>query len=139
MIEITAGLAIPEQELQFSYSRSGGPGGQHVNKVATRVTLRFDVRNSPSLTDEQKQRILERLPTRIDGQGVLRVTSSASRSQLANREKTVERFAQLLREALAEDAPRRPTRPTAASRRRRADDKERRSRIKRDRSWRPTD
>ncbi|HMC82356.1 MAG TPA: aminoacyl-tRNA hydrolase [Candidatus Polarisedimenticolia bacterium] len=107
MIEIRDGLAIREEELRFTASRSGGPGGQNVNKVSTRVTLWFDVAGSPSLTAEQRSLIRSRLATRISKEGVLRVVSQQTRSQAANRE---------------------------AARRGRFEEKRRRSRIKRGRS-----
>jgi ribosome-associated protein len=81
VIVVNADLAIPEHELAFSASRSSGPGGQNVNKVSSRVTLTFDVENSPSLSDSQRRRIRSRLQTRINKDGVLRVISQISRSQ----------------------------------------------------------
>ena len=130
MIEIAPGLAIPEGELRFTASRSGGPGGQNVNKVATRVTLTFDVGGSPSLSPDQKARIRERLATRISGDGVLRVVSQRHRTQAANRKAAVERFVELLRVALAEEPPRVPTRPTRVARERRVASKKLRARVK---------
>src|SRR5664280_3566590 len=88
---------------------SGGPGGQNVNKVATKVTLTFDVAASPSLTDAQRDRIRARLATRISKDGVLQVVSQRHRTQGANRAAALERFVELLRDALAEEAPRVPT------------------------------
>ena len=130
MIEIAPGLAIPEGELRFTASRSGGPGGQNVNKVATRVTLIFDVGGSPSLSPDQKARIRERLATRISRDGVLRVVSQRHRTQAANRKAAVERFVELLRVALAEEPPRVPTRPTRVARERRVASKKLRARVK---------
>jgi len=130
MIEITAGLAIPEGELSFAASRSGGPGGQNVNKVATRITLAFDVAGSPSLTDEQKALIRTRLATRISREGVLRVVSQRHRTQGGNRRAALERFIELLRGALAEEVPRVPTRPHRASRDRRVASKKLHARLK---------
>jgi ribosome-associated protein len=136
VIEIRNGLAIPEDEVTFVFSRSGGPGGQNVNKVATRVTLLFDVANARSLTQEQKARILDRLRTRVSAAGVLRVVCQITRSQAANRAAAVERFAGLLREALRRPKPRSATRVTAAEKARRLEKKRRRSRVKRDRAAR---
>ncbi len=130
MIEIVPGLAIPDSELAFAASRSGGPGGQNVNKVATKVTLTFDVAASPSLTDAQRTRILARLATRIGKDGVLRVVSQRHRTQGANRAAALERFVELLRGALAEEAPRVPTRPSRAARQRRVAEKELHARTK---------
>jgi ribosome-associated protein len=131
MIEVTSELAIPEAEVRFATSRSSGPGGQNVNKVESRVTLLFDLAGSPSLDATQKERLRERLASRIAKDGVLRVVAQKHRTQGANREEAVARFAALLRAALAEEAPRKPTRPTTAARRRRAADKRRRAELKR--------
>jgi ribosome-associated protein len=130
MIEISPGLAIPEGELTFTASRSGGPGGQNVNKVSTKVTLAFDVTGSPSLSPEEKAHILERLATRISRDGVLRVVSQRHRSQAANREAAVGRLVELLRLALAEEPPRVPTRPTRVAKERRVVSKKLHARIK---------
>ena len=130
MIEIVPGLALPDAELAFAASRSGGPGGQNVNKVATKVTLSFGVASSPSLTDAQRRRILARLATRISRDGVLRVVSQRHRTQGANRAAALERFVELLREALAEETPRVPTRPSRAARQRRVAEKELHARTK---------
>lgn len=136
MIEIADGFAIPDEELSFVSSRSGGPGGQNVNKLETRVTLRFDLAGSPSLTEEQKARLHERLATRITRAGVLHVTSQKHRSQSANRDAAVERFAELLREALREETPRKKTRVPKAAKRRRVEEKRRHSQRKRERAAR---
>jgi len=125
---------IAQGELQFAYSRSSGPGGQNVNRVETRVTLLFDVDASPGLTDSQKRRIHERLATRINKNGVLRVVSQRFRTREANRRAAVERFEELLAEALRRERPRRKTRVPRAVKRRRIDSKRRRGEIKRSRS-----
>lgn len=134
MIEINDGVSIPEDEFRFSFSRSSGPGGQNVNKTDTRVTLLFDVLNSPGLSEEQKGRILRRLATRINKDGVMRVVSQRHRTQAANREAAVERFCELLREALKKAPPRRRTRPPRAAKERRLAEKKRRGKLKRERS-----
>jgi ribosome-associated protein len=134
MVRINSGLSIPDGELSFTFSRSGGPGGQNVNKLNTRVTLLFDVAGSPSLSKAQKERILERLSTRISRGGVMRVVSQKHRTQKMNRDAAVERFAELLRGALAQRRRRRKTGVPAASRRRRLEDKRRRSRLKANRT-----
>jgi len=84
-VRIADGLEIPDDELSFVTSRSGGPGGQNVNKLETRVTVRFDLAQSPSLSDEQRARIAERLATRVTRGGFLQVTSQRHRTQAANR------------------------------------------------------
>lgn len=133
MIEINNSLSIPDDELTFEFSRSSGPGGQNVNKVSTRATLLFDVASSPSLTEEQRSRILNRLQTRINKSGVLRVTSQKHRSQSANREAARERFAELIRTALQQIRPRRKTRVPKGVRERRLKEKKQRSMLKRQR------
>lgn len=138
MLPITDDIAIPDSELSFTASRSSGPGGQNVNKVSTRVTLRFDLEASPQLTAEQKERIRERLATRVSKQGVLSVSAQRERSQSANREAATERFVELLRAALEVDPERRPTRVPRGVERRRLENKRRRSRVKRQRSRRYT-
>lgn len=133
MIEINDQLSIPEHELEFSVSRSAGPGGQHVNKVNTRVSLRFDVRASGVLSDAQKARILRKLATRITKDGVLTMHAQKHRSQSANRRALEERFAEVLREALTRRRPRRATKPTRASKTRRRQEKKRRGDLKKTR------
>ncbi len=136
MIPITEDLAIPDEEVAFTTSRSGGPGGQNVNKLETRVTLRFDLAGSGVLSEEQKARLLERLATRITKEGVLLVTSQKHRTQAANRDAAAERLAELIREALREEAPRKKTRPSKAAKARRLDEKRRQSQRKRERAVR---
>jgi ribosome-associated protein len=131
MIEIHARLSIPDEEVVFAASRSGGPGGQHVNKVSTRVTLRFDVAASSALTAAQKARIRERLATRISREGVLRVVCGRHRSQAANRAEATERFAELLRGALRRRTKRKATRVPRDEKRRRLETKRRRGELKR--------
>lgn len=136
MIRITHQLWLPEEEIAFTASRSSGPGGQHVNKTSTRVTLLFDVAHSPSLTPAQAGRITRRLANRISRDGMLRVTSQQHRTQTANREAALERFVSLLQEALAEQAARVATRVPTGQRERRLAEKRRRGRLKRARAER---
>jgi ribosome-associated protein len=135
MIQITDQLWIPEEELKFTASRSSGPGGQHVNKVSTRVALRFDVLNSPSLSADQKRRILNKLATRVSKAGVLRVVSQQTRSQAANKEAALERFVALLQQALKKPPKRKPTKVSSAAKQKRLDEKKHRGKVKRERSW----
>ena len=136
MITINDTVSIDDSELSFAASRSSGPGGQNVNKVSTRITLRFDLDASPSLTAEQKALIRERLATRISKQGILSVSAQRERSQSANREAATTRFIELLRAALDVDPERRPTRVPRGVERRRLENKRKRSQIKRQRSKR---
>ncbi|MBN1321018.1 MAG: aminoacyl-tRNA hydrolase [Thermoleophilia bacterium] len=133
MVRILDDLDIPEGELTFTTSRSSGPGGQNVNKVNTRVTLLFDVDESPSLSEQQRQTVRTRLAGRINREGVLRVVSQRHRTQLANRETAVQRFANLLREALTEMPERVPVKLPETVNEKRLEAKRRRSRIKRER------
>lgn len=135
-IAINEQLALPAAELQFRFTTGGGPGGQHVNKTATRVTLLFDVANSTSLDEDTRARLLDRLSTRLDRRGVLHIDVQESRSQWQNREAAVARLQALLAAALVEQAPRQPTRPTRAARAARLEDKRRRSAVKRQRQGR---
>jgi len=133
-VKIADDLEIPDEELAFVTSRSGGPGGQNVNKLETRVTVRFDLAHSPSLSAEQRARIAERLATRVTKGGFLQVTSQRHRTQAANREAALLRFADLLAGALREEAPRKPTRITRAARERRLTEKKRQGQRKRERA-----
>ena len=123
---------VPSSELEWTFGPSGGPGGQHANRSNTRATLRFDLAASRSIPEEVKDLILHRLGPRAPT-GTVSVTVDETRSQLLNREIAVERLTHLLSDALRPVRSRRPTRPTAASRQRRLDDKRRRSERKRER------
>lgn len=112
-----------EQELQFSFSRSGGPGGQHVNKTSTQVELRFHVSASEYLSESEKQRILHKLKNRITQEGELILTSSGTRSQMKNREEALEKFYQLLEQALRKPKKRKPTKPSKAAKKKRLEKK----------------
>ena len=127
---VTSSIVVPERELRWRFSRSSGPGGQHVNTADTRVELRLDLRTTTALDDEQRTQALAQLGDRLVD-GVITVVASEHRSQLRNREAAAERLASLLREALAPPPPaRRPTRATRSSVERRLDDKRRRARTK---------
>jgi ribosome-associated protein len=135
-VVINQRLTVPESELSFRFSGSGGPGGQHVNKRATQVTLLFDVAGSPSLDEESRRRLLLKLASRLDKDGVLQITVQDTRSQHQNRDIAVGRFQALLAEALRRPKFRRKTRPSRAARERRLTDKKRRGEMKKSRRWR---
>ena len=136
LIVINDNLALPAAELQFRFTTGGGPGGQHVNKTATRVTLLFDVANSPSLDEATRACLLDRLASRLDRRGVLHIDVQESRSQWQNRSTAVARLQQLLAEALTVQAERRPTRPSRRARQERLADKKRRGAVKQERQRR---
>ena len=133
VLRITDTLSIPLSEFRFRFVRSSGPGGQHVNRSATRVELLFDVASSPSLTEAQRERALKALAPYIDSEGVLHLVSQTFRSQLRNREEVVERFRTLMHRAMRVPKRRRPTRPSRTAQERRLASKRRRSEIKRQR------
>ncbi|MGH8899312.1 MAG: alternative ribosome rescue aminoacyl-tRNA hydrolase ArfB [Egibacteraceae bacterium] len=122
-VEVRPGLAIPDEELVFRFSRSSGPGGQHANTSDTRVELRFDVEGSQVLSEEQKARIRERLGNRVTADGVLMLTGDEHRSQIRNRDAVLARFTALLAEALQLQRPRKPTRRSRAAQQRRLEAK----------------
>lgn len=136
MNKVSRGIFIPADELVFKFSRGGGPGGQNVNKVNTRVAVFFDAVNSRSFSDEQKERILRRLASRADKDGVIRVVSQQYRTQKANREAAVGRLEELLRAALKKKKVRKKTRVPESARRERLEKKKRRSILKRQRAKR---
>jgi len=136
MIDITDNISIREDELIFKASRSSGPGGQNVNKVNTRITLLFDVANCESFSDVQKRRILSRLATRADKNGLVRVASQKFRTQKANRRAAVERLQQLLAEVLKTRPVRKKTKIPYAAKKRRLEEKRRRGLLKRQRATR---
>jgi ribosome-associated protein len=120
-------------EFSFITSRSGGPGGQNVNKVNSKVMLCFDVQNSALLTDEEKVLIREKLANRINSEGILQITSQAKRTQLGNKVVCIEKFYQLIEKALTVQKPRKRTKPSKAAIQKRLDDKKRQSEKKENR------
>src|SRR5215216_4073825 len=139
MIRITNAIAIDEREIEERFIRASGPGGQNVNKLATAVQLRFDVRGSPSLGDAVRARLERLAGSRLTKDGVLVITAQRHRTQERNRDDALTRLIDLIRRAAIAPTPRRPTRPTAAARARRLEGKKRRSGIKRLRQARPSE
>ena len=134
-IRVTPSCLIPTSEIRFRFSRSGGAGGQNVNKRDTRVELVFDVAGSPSLGPRQRERVLQKLASRLDSDGVLRIVASEERTQGRNREIALERFRDVMADALKPPPPkRRRTKPSKASTERRLAEKKHRGRQKRERA-----
>jgi ribosome-associated protein len=132
-IVVSPALTIPAAELAFRASRSGGAGGQHVNTSSTRIELLWDLTHSTAVTDDMRARLLEKLASRLDASGMVRVVASDRRSQAQNRDAAGKRLAAIVRQALVVPRKRRPTRPTAASREQRLAEKRRRGEQKRHR------
>lgn len=130
---LTPATGIPVSELSFRFSRSSGPGGQHVNRTETRVELLFDLENSPSLSGNQRARALEILAPYVDKRGIVHLVSQSSRSQRRNREEVVDRFRSLMQDALKMPKRRRATHPGRAAREKRLQEKKRRGETKRSR------
>jgi ribosome-associated protein len=126
-------FTVPERELQFRTSRAGGPGGQHVNRASTRVEVLWNVTESPSLSTRERELILEKLASRIDSNGILRVVSDRTRSQVQNKVAGVERMNSLVQHALHEPPPRKKTKPPRSAVERRLEQKRRRSQTKQER------
>ncbi len=123
-------VSIPRHELSARASRAGGAGGQHVNTSSTRIEILWNVRTSVALDDETRSRLMEKLATRIDGEGVIRVVASDRRSQRQNRESAEDRLVELVRKALVVQKKRRPTKPSRASKERRISEKKKRGETK---------
>jgi ribosome-associated protein len=132
-LNVTPSVAIPRTELRYRATRAGGPGGQHVNTSSTRIELLWDLSGSEAVTDEQRERIREKLAPRLDAEGMVRVVASDRRSQQQNRQAADERLVALVRHALHIPKKRRPTKPTRAAKEKRLSEKHRRAEKKRDR------
>ncbi|MHB1144719.1 MAG: alternative ribosome rescue aminoacyl-tRNA hydrolase ArfB [Thiobacillus sp.] len=137
MIRVNAQIELDEREIQEDFVRASGPGGQNVNKVSTAVQLRFDVAHSPSLPDPVRARLIALAGRRVTQDGVLILSAERYRSQRRNRDDALERLIEMIREACEVDKPRRPTRPTLASKKRRLDSKQRRGETKKLRGVKP--
>jgi ribosome-associated protein len=136
-IRVTERIALRPWEIVESFVRAGGPGGQHVNTTSSAVQLRFDVAHSPSLPDDVRARLMRLAGRRLTQEGVLVLVAQGERSQLRNREAALERLIELIRVAARPPVPRKATKPTRASKRRRLDGKKRRGTIKSLRQRRP--
>jgi ribosome-associated protein len=138
MIQVTGRIAIDEREIDESFVRASGPGGQNVNKLSTAVQLRFDVRHSPSLPHDVRERLERIAGSRLTNDGVLVIIAQRHRTQPRNRDDALNRLIEMIRQAAVVPVKRRPTRPTKASRERRIEGKKRRSGIKNLRRSRPS-
>lgn len=136
-IRVNEQVVIPRDEIVARASRAGGAGGQHVNTASTRVELVWNVGTSRALSDEQRERVLQKLSSRLDSARNVRVVASDRRSQRQNREQAELRLAALVRDALVVPKKRRPTKPSRAARQARLESKKRLSEKKRERRWRP--
>jgi ribosome-associated protein len=130
MLIVTPTLQIPDSELQWSFARSGGPGGQNVNKVASKAVLRWHIASSPSVAGDVKERFIKRNESRLTSEGWIVVMSERTRSQRLNRQDCLDILARLLREAVKVPRRRRPTRPTRGSKERRLETKKHRAATK---------
>lgn len=119
MIRVTPTISLPDEEILLEFTRSSGPGGQHVNKTETAVDLRFNIATSRALTDAVRRRLLALAGNRVDQNGVLLISAQSYRSQRRNIDEAIERLCELIRRAAVPPRPRRPTRPTKASKERR--------------------
>jgi ribosome-associated protein len=138
MIPVTPHISIDEREIEESFVRASGPGGQNVNKLSTAVQLRFGVRHSPSLPGDVRERLARLAGSKMTNDGTIVIMAQRHRTQVRNREDALNRLIELIRQAAVRPVKRRPTKPTKASRERRIEGKKRRANIKHLRGSRPS-
>lgn len=134
-LAINSRVAIPLAELTIRASRAGGPGGQHVNTSSTRIEVEWGIAQSRAISDDERQRLLAKLASRLDTSGALRIVCAETRSQAQNRERALARLAEVVRAALVVPKARKRTKPSRGAKEARLDEKKRRSAAKRDRRW----